>query len=287
MSDDQQHGGLLAGRVALVTGAARGMGRSHAVALAAAGSDLVLVDACAPMPSAAYAMATEDDLAETAALVRAARPGATVTAHRADVRDYAAVEAVVAAAVATHGRLDIAIANAGVSHTGTITDEDPALYQEVVDVNLVGTFHTFRAAAPHMQAARWGRLVGVSSMMGRAANPTLSAYCSSKWGVIGLVKAAAYDLGAHGVTVNAVAPGNIGTPMVLNDHMYRTMRPDLDDPGPDDMAPVMVGLHAQPVPWLEPEEVTRAVMYLVDPAADHITGTVMDVSAGASVRFTA
>lgn len=275
----------LTGRVALVTGGARGMGRSHAVALAAAGADVVLVDACAPMPSAAYPMATEADLHETAELVRAT--GRAATTHVVDVRDFAAVEAVVAATVAAHGRLDIAVANAGVSHMGTIDADDPALFQEVVDVNLVGTFHTFRAAAPAMVAARWGRLVGVSSMMGRAANPTLSAYCSSKWGVIGLVKAAAYDLGAHGVTVNAVAPGNIATPMVLNDHMYRTMRPDVADPGPDDLAPVMAPLHAQPVPWLAPEEVTRAVLYLVDPAADHITGTVMDVSAGASTRFTA
>jgi SDR family mycofactocin-dependent oxidoreductase len=273
--------GALEGRVALVTGAARGMGRSHAVALAAAGADLVLVDACAPMPSAAYPMATEADLAETVALVEKA--GRTATTHVADVRDAAALQAIVDQTVEDAGRIDIAIANAGVSHSATITDEDPALYQEVVDVNLVGTFNTFRAAAPHMQRARWGRLVAVSSMMGRAANPTLSAYCSSKWGVIGLVKAAAYDLGAHGVTVNAVAPGNIATPMVLNEHMYKTMRPDLDDPGPDDMAPVMIGLHAQPVPWLAPEEVTRAV----DPAADHITGTVMDVSAGASAKFTA
>lgn len=279
--------GMLDGRVALVTGGARGMGRSHAVALARAGADIVLVDACAPMPSAAYPMATEDDLAETVALVRAARDGATVTTHVADVRDFAAVEAVVQQTVDRHGRLDIAIANAGVSHSGLITDDDPAAFQEVVDVNLVGTFTTFRAAAPVMQQQRWGRLVGVSSMMGRAANPTLAAYCASKWGVIGLVKAAAYDLAHHGVTVNAVAPGNIGTPMVLNEAMYRMMRPDLDDPGPEDMAPVMAGLHAQPVPWLEPEEVTRAVMYLVDPAAAHITGTVMDVSAGASVTFTA
>lgn len=277
--------GLLDGRVALVTGGARGMGRSHALALAEAGADVVVVDACAPMASAAYPMATTADLDEAVALVEGT--GRRCTAHVADVRDFAAVEAVVAATVEVHGRLDIAIANAGVSRMGTIDTEDPELFQEVVDVNLVGTFHTFRAAAPIMQQARWGRLVGISSMMGRAATPTLAAYCSSKWGVIGLVKAAAHDLGAHGVTVNAVAPGTIATPMVLNDHMYRTMRPDLDDPGPDDLAPVMTGLHAQPVAWLEPEEVTRAVMYLVDPAAAHITGTVMDVSAGASARFTA
>jgi NAD(P)-dependent dehydrogenase (short-subunit alcohol dehydrogenase family) len=217
---------LLAGRVALVTGAGRGMGRAHSVALAEAGADLVLVDACAPMTSAAYPMSTEDDLAETAERVRAT--GRTATAHVADVRDFGALERIVDGLE----RLDIAVANAGVSRMGTIDSEDLGLFQQVVDINLVGTFHTFRAAAPPMVAAGWGRLVGVSSMMGRASNPTLSAYCSSKWGVIGLVKAAAYDLGAHGVTVNAVAPGNIATPMVLNDHMYRTLRPASTTPGP-------------------------------------------------------
>lgn len=276
---------MLEGRVALVTGGARGMGRSHALGLAAAGADVVLLDACAPMPSAVYPMATVDDLEATAEAVRAV--GVRVATHVADVRDAAAVQAVVDATMEGFGRLDVAVANAGVSHMGTVDAEDPALFQEVVDVNLVGTFHTFRAAAPPMVAARWGRLVGVSSMMGRAANPTLSAYSSSKWGVIGLVKAAAADLAAHGVTVNAVAPGTVATPMVLNEPMYRMMRPDLDAPGPDDMAPVMAGLHAQPVPWLAPEEVTRAVLYLVDPAAAHVTGTVMDVNAGASTRFTA
>lgn len=278
-------GTMLEGRVALVTGGARGMGRAHALGLARAGADVVLVDACTPMKSAAYPMASAEDLDETVALVEST--GRRAVAHVADVRDAAALERIVAETVDGLGRLDVAVANAGVSHMGTIDADDPAEFQEVVDINLVGTFNTFRAAAPAMVAQGWGRLVGVSSMMGRAANPTLSAYSSSKWGVIGLVKAAAYDLAAHGVTVNAVAPGNIATPMVLNEHMYRMMRPDLDDAGRDDLAEVLVGLHAQPVALLEPEEVTRAVLYLVDPAAEHITGTVLDVSAGASVRFTA
>jgi len=237
------------------------------------------------MPSAAYPMAGTDDLDETVALVEAT--GRRAVAHVADVRDAAALQRIVARTVDDLGRLDAAVANAGVSHMGTIDTDDPEMFREVVDINLLGTFHTFRAAAPVMVDRGWGRLVGVSSMMGRATNPTLAAYSSSKWGVIGLVKAAAYDLAAHGVTVNAVAPGNIATPMVLNDHMYSMMRPDLAEPGPEDLAEVLSGLHAQPVALLQPEEVTRAVLYLVDPAAEHITGTVLDVSAGASVRFTA
>ncbi len=277
--------GGLDGRVALVTGGARGMGRSHAVALARAGAAVVLVDLCEPHGAIAYPMASVADLDETVELVRA--EGVRCAPHVADVRDLAAMIAIVADAEAALGSVDIAIANAGVSRMGMIDEETAEGWSTVIDINLTGTFNTFRAASPGMRARRWGRMVGVSSMMGRASNPTIGAYCASKWGVIGLVKAASQDLAHHGVTVNAVAPGNIATPMTLNDHMFHMMRPDLEHPTADDMAPVMAGLHAQPVPWLEPEEVTRAVMYLVAEEAAHITGTVMDVSAGASARFTA
>jgi len=245
----------------------------------------VLVDLCRSYDDVAYPMATTDDLALTATLVEA--EGVRCATHVADVRDLDALLGIVAETESEFGSLDIAIANAGVSRMGMIDEESAEGWSTVVDINLTGTFNTFRAAAPGMKARRWGRLVGVSSMMGRASNPTLSAYCASKWGVIGLVKAASQDLAHDGVTVNAVAPGNIGTPMVLNESMFHMMRPDLEHPTAEDMAPVMAGLHAQPVPWLEPEEVTRAVMYLVADGAAHITGTVMDVSAGASARFTA
>ena len=275
----------LDGRVGLVTGGARGMGRSHAVALARAGAAVVLVDLCEQHQAIAYPMATADDLEHTVELVRA--EGARCVPHIADVRDLDAMIAVVADAEAELGSVDIAIANAGVSGMGMIHEETADGWSTVLDINLTGTFNTFRAASPGMRSRRWGRLVGVSSMMGRASNPTISAYCASKWGVIGLVKAASQDLAHNGVTVNAVAPGNIATPMTLNDHMFHMMRPDLEHPTAEDMAPVMAGLHVQPVPWLEPEEVTRAVMYLVAEEAAHITGTVMDVSAGASARFTA
>jgi SDR family mycofactocin-dependent oxidoreductase len=277
--------GVLEGRVALVTGGARGMGRSHALAMAREGADVVLVDLCHDHPAVAYPMATIDDLTLAREAVEA--EGVRCASHVADVRDLDALERIVALTESEWGSVDIAVANAGVSHMAVINQETAEGWGTVIDINLTGTFNTFRAVSPGMMKRRWGRLVGVSSMMGRASNPTMAAYSASKWGVIGMVKAAAQDLAHHGVTVNAVAPGNIATDMVLNEHMFHFMRPDLEHPTAEDMAPVMAGLHAQPVPWLQPEEVTRAVMYLVDPGAEHITGTVMDVSAGASARFTA
>ncbi len=122
-------------------------------------------------------------------------------------------------------------------------------------------------------------------MLGRSSAPSQAAYCASKWGVIGLVKAVAEDLAAYGVTVNAVAPGNIDTPMVRNEVLFRTVRPDLENPTAEDAAAVLQMLHVQPIPWLEPSEVSEAVMFLL--GAEHVTGAVIDVSAGASARFSA
>lgn len=275
----------LDGRVALITGGARGMGRSHAIGLAREGASIALLDLCGQLATVPYAMATADDLAETVALVEA--EGVRCTSYVADVRDLAAVTAVVDEVVAAHGGIDIGVANAGISTGNVIQKMTAELWSDVIDINLTGTFNTFHALAPHLAERGWGRLIGISSMMGRASNPTLGAYCASKWGVIGLVKAVAQDLAHVGVTVNAIAPGNIGTPMVLNEHMYHLFRPDLEHPTAADMAPGMMGLHVQPVAWLEPEEVTNALLYLVSPAAQHVTATVMDVSAGASARFTA
>ena len=138
-----------------------------------------------------------------------------------------------------------------------------------------------------MIGQRSGRIIGISSMMGRTSQPAIPAYTASKWGVIGLCKSAACELASFGVTVNVIAPGNVSTPMIHNEELYRLMRSDLEHATKDDVAPVMVGLHVQPVPWLEPEEITAAVVYLVSEGARHITGSVIDVDAGASARFTA
>jgi NAD(P)-dependent dehydrogenase (short-subunit alcohol dehydrogenase family) len=163
---------------------------------------------------------------------------------------------------------------------------DAAQWSETVDTNLTGVFNAMRAAAPHMRRQRWGRIIGISSMMGRSSNPGIPAYVASKWGVIGLCKSVAFELAAFGVTVNAIAPGNVSTPMIHNDVLYGLMRPDLEKPTAEDVAPGMADLHVQPVPWLEPEEITAVVVFLASEAARHITGSVIDVDAGASARFT-
>jgi NAD(P)-dependent dehydrogenase (short-subunit alcohol dehydrogenase family) len=255
------------------------------VELARQGADIAVVDRCADLATVTYPLGTPDDLAETARLVEA--EGGRCITGQADVRDLGSMIAFVDGVVEELGSVDILVANAGVSTMCSIFDLDADGWSETLDTNLTGVFNALRAAAPHMRRQHWGRMVTVSSMMGRSSNPLISAYCASKWGVIGLTKSVAQEMAHSNVTVNAIAPGNISTDMIHNDTLYRLMRPDLAHPGADDVAAVMASLHVQPVPWLEAEEITAALVFLCSDGARHVTGSVIDVDAGASARFTA
>lgn len=272
-------------RVALVTGGARGQGRAHAVAFAERGADVVICDRCEDSREVAYPLATRKDLDETVRLVEAT--GRRCIAVKADTADRSAMEALVSRAEAELGRIDIAVANAGVSVAEPVQTMPGSVWDEVIASNLTGVFTTIAAVAPGMIARGYGRIVTISSMMGRATAPGLAAYSAAKWGVIGLTKSAALDLAESSITVNAVAPGNVSTPMVHNDALYKMMRPDLDAPTRADIEPIFASLHGQPVPFLEPEEISRAVLFLAAESSAHITGTVLSVDAGAAARVTA
>ncbi len=277
--------GPFAGRVAVITGGARGQGRSHALEFARLGADIAVCDLCHDLDSVGYPLGTRADLSETVRLVE--EQGRRCLSSVADVRDLDATVGFVEEARSVLGSVDILVANAGISTLGSICTMGADEWSETIDTNLTGVFNAMRAVAPHMRRQRWGRIVGVSSMMGRSSNPGIPAYVASKWGVIGLVKSVAFELAAFGVTVNAVAPGNVSTPMIHNDILYGLMRPDLEHPTREDVEAGMTALHVQPVPWLEPEEITAAVVFLASEGARHITGSVIDVDAGASARFTA
>ena len=265
--------GSLDGKVALITGAARGQGRSHALALAAEGADIVAWDVPQAMSSIPYPLATQEDLDLTSKLVT--ERGRRCLSLSVDVSDSTQVDAGVQRTLEEFGRLDVALANAGVVTVGPLVDVTNESWDEMVATNLTGVFTTLRAVVPPMLQQRWGRIVVTASMGGRMGIKGQSAYNATKWGVIGLAKSLALEVANEGITVNIVCPCTVRTPMV---------QPDPHREVPEEFVRQMTRANPIAKPWIEAEDVTRAVMYLVqDPGV--LTGTIMEVSLGSSARM--
>ena len=265
--------GSLDGKVALITGAARGQGRSHALALAAEGADIVAWDVPQAMSSIPYPLATQEDLDLTSKLVT--ERGRRCLSLSVDVSDSTQVDAGVQRTLEEFGRLDVALANAGVVTVGPLVDVTNESWDEMVATNLTGVFTTLRAVVPPMLQQRWGRIVVTASMGGRMGIKGQSAYNATKWGVIGLAKSLALEVANEGITVNIVCPCTVRTPMV---------QPDPHREVPEEFVRQMTRANPIAKPWIEAEDVTRAVMYLVqDPGV--LAGTIMEVSLGSSARM--
>lgn len=266
--------------MALITGAGRCQGRSHAVAMADAGADVVVTDIAAPIAGVGYSLADRADLEETARLVE--KTGRRGVARVADVRDLAAMEAAVAAAIEELGGLDVVVANAGVVPMGPIAATSSEEFRRTLDINLTGAFHTIKAAIPALRTG--GSIVVVGSVAAIKGPPGLSAYASSKAGLIGLVRTAAAELGPQGIRVNMVAPTTVNTEMIHREDAYRAFRPDLEHPGLDDVIGIWSAMNVLPTPWVEPSDVSAAVLWLASDDARYVTAAVIPVDAGALLR---
>ncbi len=266
----------LAGRVALVTGAARGQGRAHVARLAADGADVIALDICADLPGVPYPLADREELEATVAAVTGVRALPVV----ADVRDQEALGGAIDEAVSKLGRLDIVVSNAGVFAAAKAWETDPAVWETMLAVNLTGAWHTARAAVPHLLEHDAGAIVFTASIAGLKGIDNLAAYAASKHGVVGLMRTLAIELAPHGIRVNAVCPTNVDTPIIHNDHTARLFIPD-GEPDPEDLEAALRSVNRMPVPWIDPSDVAAAVAWLVSDEARYVTGAVVPVDAGA------
>ena len=278
-------GGRVEGKVAFITGAARGQGRSHAVRLAEEGADIIAIDVCKRISSSEEIPAsTPDDLAETADLVKALNR--RIVTAEVDVRDFDAVKSAVDSGVEQLGRLDIVVANAGIGNGGQtldLTSQDD--WDDMIDVNLSGVWKSVKAAVPHLLAGgQGGSIILTSSVGGLKPYPHTGHYIAAKHGVIGLMRTFAVELGQHFIRVNAVCPTNVNTPLFMNEGTMKLFRPDLENPGPDDMAVAAQFMHVLPIGWVEPVDVSNAVLFLASDESRYITGLPVTVDAGSMLK---
>lgn len=272
--------GRVAGKVAFITGAARGQGRSHAIRLAQEGADIIAVDLAGQIDSVPYAMSTPGDLAETVKEVEAL--DRRIVATQADVRDYGAVKAALDDGVAQLGHLDIVSANAGIFSFGTLEELSETQWRDVIDVNLTGVWHAAKAAIPHLRANGGGSIILTSSTAGLQAIPNTGHYNSAKHGVVGLMRTLALELAPDMIRVNSVHPTVVNTDMIQNSATYELFASDLPvaERTREALAPRFQALNVLPIPWVEPVDISNAVLWLASDEARYVTGVTLPVDAG-------
>jgi SDR family mycofactocin-dependent oxidoreductase len=275
--------GQLDGKVAFITGVARGQGRSHALTLAREGASIIGLDLCGKPSTTAYPGTTEEDLQETVRQVKEA--GGQIFVDVADTRDYAQVKAVFDRGIEQFGRVDIVIPNAGICSGAKTWEIEPTDWREMVDINLTGVFHTVKVAIPTMITQnQGGSIVFIGSTEALKGAENISSYAASKHGVTGLMTSLARELGQYNIRVNSVNPTCVDTHMINNDFVYGLFRPDLDKPTREDVIDTFAGTHILPVPWMQPQDVSNAILYLVTEPGRYITATPMVIDAGFMIK---
>jgi len=277
--------GRMEGKVAFITGAARGQGRSHALRLAEEGADIVAVDICADIDSVTpfYPLATEEELAETVRGVEAL--DRRIVARRADVRDLDALQAAFDEGLAELGRIDAVIANAGIATYGRAWELTAEQWRDMIDVNLTGVFHTAKVAIPAMiDAGRGGAILFTSSIGGLKGIQQVGHYVAAKHGIVGLMRTLANELAPYSIRVNTIHPTNVDTIMIQNPGTWGMFAPGDPEPTVEKAMPGFMSLNGLPVPWVEPRDISNAVLFLASDEARYVTGVTFPVDAGAYVK---
>jgi SDR family mycofactocin-dependent oxidoreductase len=275
--------GRVAGKVAFITGAARSQGRSHAIRLAQEGADIIAVDIAGPVKSVTgYPPATEEDLAETVKEVEAL--DRRIIAHKADVRDPGALKEALNDGVAQLGKLDIVVANAGIFQTSPALELDDAGWQETIDINLTGVWNTAKVALPHLIANKGGSIIMTSSLAGLKALANSIHYNAAKHGVVGIMRSVANEFAQYSIRVNSVHPTSVNTIMIQNEQVWGLFDPANPHPTRESAEPIFQSINALPVPWVEPVDISNAVLFLASDEARYITGVTLPVDAGAFIK---
>jgi SDR family mycofactocin-dependent oxidoreductase len=275
--------GRLQGKVALITGAARGIGRAQAVRFAQEGADIVALDVCGPVDTVIVPHSTLADLDHTASLV--SETGARIHTEVVDVRDLAGLQAATDRGVELFGGLDVVCATAGITSRAMAVDLDETAWRTMLDVNLTGVWHTCRVAAQRLIARGGGAMVLTNSIAGLRGLVGVAHYVAAKHGVVGLMRSLAQELAPHNVRVNCVHPTNVDTPLIQNDAVSSAFRPDLNrTPTRAEFAEAARGMNMLAIPWIEPVDVANAALFLASDEARYITAVTLPVDAGATQR---
>jgi (+)-trans-carveol dehydrogenase len=272
----------LEGKVALITGAARGQGRSHAIRLAEDGADIIAIDFDGKVPSVPYALSGAEDLAETVNLVE--KTGRRIVSYTADVRDGDALDKAARDGVGELGRIDIVCANAGVLSYGASWELTSAQWKDTIDINLTGVWNTVHAALPTLIAEEKGCIILTSSMAGLRGASGALPYVAAKWGIVGMTRTLAIELGPKNIRVNAVHPTTVYTDMVTHEATYKLFRPELENPQMSDCEELFYGMQTLPIPWIEPSDVSAAISWLASDEARYVTGISLPIDGGAAIK---
>jgi SDR family mycofactocin-dependent oxidoreductase len=274
--------GKLDGKVALITGGARGQGRSHALTFAREGAEVIICDIADQLQTVPYPLASTGDLADTARMVEDL--DRRCLAVQADVRDSDQLQGVVEQAISEFGHIDILLANAGIEGFGEAWELTDEQWDEMIAVNLTGVWKSCRAVVPHMIERHTGVILITSSTAGLKGLAHQAHYCAAKHGVVGLMRTLAIELAPHGIRANTVHPGSVDTPIIKNQAMYTLFSGGEPDATLEEVTPAFRELNLLDIPWMEPQDISNAMLWLASDDARYVTGATLTVDAGMTVK---